>query len=363
MKVLITYASAGAGHRRSAEAIYDYLKNNRKDLSLELVDILPFTSRFFNFCYNCGYPFLVHYTVWLWGFFFWMTEFKLTRWLSRKNALIVNYLGCRKFVAYLIKKKFDYIISTHFLNSELAANLKLKNKIQAKLITIITDFGVHPFWVSPGTDLYVVASGLTKDKLLNSKVEDEKIQVSGIPFALSFAKAQNRAELAEKFGIKKDSFTVLLMTGSFGSGPLEQIAQSLNDQAQVLVVCASNEKLFGRLKKRNLENVKVFGFVDNAQELMGVCDVIITKPGGASLTELLNMGLVPIFVSAIPGQEEENIRVLARYGIGWAPKNIKQIKQLIVSLKNNPAKLKDLQSHIGSLAKPFACQEISRVIR
>jgi len=84
MKVLITYASAGAGHRRAAEAIYDYLISNRKDIEAELVDILTFTNPFFRFCYNYGYPFLLHYARWLWGFFFRVSEFSLTRKLSRR---------------------------------------------------------------------------------------------------------------------------------------------------------------------------------------------------------------------------------------------------------------------------------------
>ena len=363
MKVLITYASAGAGHRRAAEAVYSYLKDNRKDLTLELVDILPFTNPFFRFFYNSGYPFLVHYATWLWGFFFWLTESRLSRWFSRRGALIVNYLGCYRFVKYLIKERFDFIISTHFLNSELAANLKLRNKIQAKLITVVTDFGVHPFWVSNGTDLYIAASGLTKDKLLKMGIAEQKIQATGIPFSPSFVKTQNRAQLAEKFGIDKNKFTVLVMTGSFGSGPLEEIAESLSSEAQVLVVCAKNKKLFCRLQKRNLENVKVFGFVDNAEERMGVCDVIITKPGGSSIAEFLNMELFPLFISAIPGQEKENIRILAGYGVGCAPKNIKQIKEWVVDLKNDPQKLQSLKKNIGQVAKPLACQEIASVIR
>ncbi|MDP2927654.1 MAG: glycosyltransferase [Candidatus Omnitrophota bacterium] len=363
MKVLVTYVSAGAGHRRAAEAAYDYLKNNRQDLKLKLVDILPFGNPILRFCYNSGYPFLVNYATWLWGLFFWMTEFKLTRWISRKSSLIVNYFSFRKFVNYLIKEEFDFIISTHFLNSELAANLKLRNKVQAKLITVITDFGVHPFWVSNGTDLYVVASRLTKDKLLNMGVEEQKIQASGIPFSPSFVKTQNRAQLAEKFGINPNSFTVLLMTGSFGSGPLEEISESLMCEAQVLVVCARNKKLFARLQKRNLENVKVFGFVDNAQELMAVSDCIVTKPGGATITEVLIMELPVIFISAIPGQETANVEALAEYGIVVSPKNIEEIKNFVLDLKNNPQKILELRQRIREIKKPFACKELASVIR
>jgi processive 1,2-diacylglycerol beta-glucosyltransferase len=363
MKVLITYASAGAGHRRAAEAIYDYLKNNRRDLAVELVDILPLSKPFFRFCYNSGYQFLVHYAGWLWAFFFWMTQFRLTNWLSRKSAIIINYFSCSKFVQFLKKERFDFIISTHFLNSELAANLKLSNKIQAKLVTVITDFGVHPFWLSKGTDIYTVASDFTKDKLLKAGIGEEKIKVLGIPFSSNFAKSQNREKLAVKFGIEAGKFTVLIMTGSFGSGPLEEITKSICADVQVLVVCAKNKLLFRRLQKENLKNVVVFGFVNNPEELMAVADLIVTKPGGLSIVELLNIGLLPIFVAAIPGQEEENIKAMVSYNLGFAPKSIKQVKKLILDLKHNPEKLANLKNNISQVAKPSVCQELANVIR
>ena len=95
---------------------------------------------------------------------------------------------------------------------------------------------------------------------------------------------------------------------------------------------------------------------------MAVSDVIITKPGGSSIVEFLNMGLFPIFISAIPGQEQENVKILAGYGVGYVPKNIKQIKDMILDLKNNPQKLQSLKKNIGQVAKPSVCQEISSVI-
>jgi len=363
MKVLITYASAGAGHKRVAEAIYDYLNIHRPDLKLELLDIIPGSTGFFRFSYGKGYTFLVHYASWLWAFFFWMTEVKFIRWFSRKSSTITNYFSCRKFRTYLENESFDYIISTHFLNSELAANLKLKNIIKGKLITVITDFGVHPFWVSKGTDLYVVATGFTKQKLLEMGVAGDSIKEFGIPVASTFAIHQDREKLAKKLGIDTKKFTVLLMTGSFGLGPLEEIAESLCNQAQVLVVCARNKKLYLRLEKRNLENVKVFGFIDNIQELMAVSDMMITKPGGSSIVELLNMELLPIFIAAIPGQESENLKVLASYVVGSVANNILEIKKVVLDLKNNPRKIEELKQKIREIKKPFACQELARVIR
>lgn len=363
MKVLITYVSAGAGHRKAAEAVYDYLKNNRQDLDLKLVDALPFGSFYFRFCYNWGYPFLVHYAAWLWGFFFWATEFCVCRKVVRKCSSIINYSSCRKFVQYLKDENFDYIISTHFLNSELAANLKLKNKIKSKLITVITDFGVHPFWISEGTDTYIAASEFTRDGLLKEGVSESQVSVTGIPFNLNFNKAQDRHQLADRFGIAADKFTALIMTGSFGSGPLDKITKVLCNDVQVLVVCAENKELYNRLRRINYKDVKVFGFINNVEELMAVSDCIITKPGGSSIAELLAVGLVPIFITAIPGQEEHNAEILTEHGIGFRPKNIKQIRDLVIELKNNSQKLQVLKNNIKAIAKPFACREIADVIR
>ena len=363
MKVLITYVSAGAGHRKAAEAVYNYLKDNRQDLDLKLVDALPLGSFYFRFCYNWGYPFLVHYATWLWGFFFWITELGLTRRLIRKASSVVNYFSCQKFAQYLKDEDFDFIISTHFLNSELVANLKLKNQIKSKLITVITDFGVHPFWISKGTDIYVAASEFTRDELLREGVAEIQISVTGIPFSPNFNKPQDRNRLADKLGIAADKFTVLVMTGSFGSGPLEEIARELYDDAQVLVVCAKNKSLFKRLQKKNYKNVKAFGFVNNVEELMAVSDLMVTKPGGSSIAELLAVGLVPIFITAILGQEENNVKILTSHGIGFSPQNIRQIKGLVIDLKSNPQKLQELKNNIKAIARPFACREIADVIR
>ncbi len=106
-----------------------------------------------------------------------------------------------------------------------------------------------------------------------------------------------------------------------------------------------------------------FGFINNAEELMAVSDVIITKPGGSSIAELLNMGLSPVFIAAIPGQEQENIKVLAAYQVGCAANKIKQIKEFVLDLKNDPSKLADLRNNIARIKKPFACRELADVIR
>ena len=363
MKLLITYASAGAGHRRVAEAVYNYFKEERPEVNLEMVDILTKTNALFRFDYVKGYSFLVRYAVKLWHFAFWLTEFKVLRPLTRFFAFLTNQINTQGFAAYLIRENPDYIISTHFLPSEIAAHLKIRKKISSTVITIITDFGVHPFWVSRGTDLYIVASDFTRDKLIAEGIPPEKIKVFGLPSDTKFLQQFDRAALAGKLGIAADKFTVLLMTGSFGIGSLEDLTASLCRDVQVLVVCATNKKLYVKLNKRNLPNVKVFGFVNNAEELMGSCDIIITKPGGSTIAEILNMELVPVFISVIPGQEEGNVEALEQFGISSTPKGIEAIKDTVLDFKNHPEKLQEIRMRIQKIKKPFSCRELANVIR
>ncbi|MFA5287690.1 MAG: glycosyltransferase [Candidatus Omnitrophota bacterium] len=363
MRVLIVYASSGAGHRRAAEAIYDYLKDNHTDLGVKIIDVLDKTNALFRFDYTFGYSFLVKYAVALWRFAFWLTEFKLFRFLSSPIATFVNNINSISFIRYLIRKNPDVIISTHFLSADIAALLKRNKKIKSKLITVITDFGVHPYWIAEGTDLYVVASDFTRERLLKEGVSPERIKVFGLPFHPKFLKQFDRITLARKIGINPDKFTVLLMTGSEGIGPLEKIAEFLSSDLQVLVVCASNERLHRRLLKKNIPNVKVFGFIENAEELMAVSDCIVTKAGGSTIAEVINMDLAPIFISMIPGQESANVEALRRLGVGLVPKNICQLKEMVMELKNNPDKLNLMKERLEEIKKPLACQEIAGVIR
>ena len=79
---------------------------------------------------------------------------------------------------------------------------------------------------------------------------------------------------------------------------------------------------------------------------MAASDMIVTKPGGSSIVELINMMLFPVFICAIPGQERENILALTSCNVGYAPKNIKEIRKIVLDLKNNPAKLQELKNNI-----------------
>ncbi len=362
MKIIVAYASAGAGHFKAAEAIYDYIKEHCPEINVQIVDVLKKANALFRFSYAFGYPFLVTRLKFLWWLAFWLTDFKPLRLFSRPIASVINQLNTKAFARLLIQENPDAIISTHFLPSQVSSSLKKAKKIKSRLVTIITDFSIHPFWISPATDIYVVASGFTREQLVNEGVREERIKEFGIPAHSKFLMQYDRGELCKKIDIDENKFTILIMTGSFGLGPLEEIVDALYKDVQILIVCAANKKLYARLKNRNLANVRVFGFIDNAQELMAVSDIIITKPGGMTISEIISMELAPVFISAIPGQEAGNIEALKIYGIGLCARSTEGIKNIVLDFKEHQDKLKSIKENIRKVKKPDCLREICNAV-
>lgn len=362
MKVLITYASTGAGHLKAAQALYRTIKENCPGVEVAALDILEKSSVLFRHFYSGGYSFLVRYTLPLWQLLFWVTDFKAFRPFARFVVSLANHQHTKNFLAFLIRERFDCVVSTHFLPSEICACAKQAGKINSRLITVITDFAVHGFWVSDGTDLYVVATELTRNNLIGKGAPPDIIKIFGIPVDPEFLKQQNLDLLREKLHTDKKQFTVLIMTGSLGIGPVEEVVDLLHGCVRILVLCGRNVKLYSKLKKKKYPGVDVFAFVDSIPEMMSVSDCIITKPGGLTIAESLAKDLFPIFIAAIPGQEAENIHVLSRYGVGRHAKNARCVKNIILDFKKNPEKLVSLKENIRAIKKPDAAKEICHVV-
>lgn len=357
-EIIFAHASAGAGHQKAAEALYNYFIGHPCAYQLQLLDVLSGVDPFYRFSYTRGYPFLINHALFLWRFGFWLTSLKRFEGAVQNLTLFANRFNTSKFADVLIRRDPEYVVSTHFLTSQVCCDLKKHNRIRSKLVTVVTDFDVHPFWVNDSTHLYIVASEFTKERLKTQGIDNSKIVVYGIPVDPKFLCTHDKGSLREKFSLKPDMHTVLVITGSFGLGPLEEITDLLREEAQVLVVCARNKKLYSRLASKNYPSVKVFGFINNVEELMSVADIIVTKPGGMTIAEILTMELVPIFISPIPGQETGNISAMAHYGIGSVAKNPHDVLRIIREYKNNPEKLRLVKERIQKIKKPFAAMEL-----
>lgn len=349
MKILIAYSSAGTGHKKIAEAVFGEFSTRIKET--KILDALDHTNCFFKFIYSQGYYFLSIYLQKLWRFFFYFCD---NRFFSLPIDLIrssINRLNSKKFCAFLEREKPDIIISTHFFVNEVVNFLKKKRIVKSYLVSIITDFYAHRFWIKENVDLYVVAIKETKEELIKKGISEEKIRVLGIPVKEEFHTPQDRGFICQKLGLREDMFTVLIVTGTKGFGSIEEITDYLQDEIQIICVCGTNRKLYRRLRNKRYEFTKVYGLVENMFELMSVPDLIITKPGGSTISEALVKYLPMIFISIIPGQEEKNAKFMEDLGIGLIPKDIRNLKRIIFYLKENKDELSKIKERFKEIPK------------
>ena len=355
-KIFILYASAGVGHKKAAEALFSSPHFPKSGARLmDICDFMPALPRWF---YTKGYIFAITRLVWLWTFLYFMSDTPFLRVFNVHLRRFFDSKICARLIELIKKEGPEAVISTQFLASEIVCYAKQKFNLKTKLITVVTDFGVHNFWINPSTDVYCCASESTRAILIKKGVQESRIRVTGIPVHEKFLIPQNADALASEFGLKKDKLTVLIMTGGIGAGPIDDVVDHLKDEAQLLVVCGHNKELFDRLSQKGYPNVRLFGFVDFVEKLMKVSDLIVTKAGGLSVAESLVMGLPMIFFYLIPGQELNNAKTMENYGAGIITESCEQIKAAIKRFKDNPAERTEYRKRILNIAKPNAAQEI-----
>lgn len=369
MKALIVYAKAGAGHKRAAEAVFSAFKRRGEDKDVGIVDCLEYTNSWFKYLYPNVYIFLVRFLSPIWAIIYYSLDKRSVYSLIRPFRRINNHLVTQRFTKYLKTERPKVVISTQFFASEVVAALKKKQELDTTLISVITDFGAHTFWESEDVDFFIVASEDTKGDLLLRHIPEEKIKVLGIPVEPPLLEEFNQAQLRDQLGLERSLFTVLIVGGGFGVGPIRELVYSLDglsdemrDRVQLVVVCSQNKKLYGEMKgiaPKLKINTMIFGFVPDLYKMMKASEVIISKSGGLTTAEALASGLPMIIISPIPGQESKNCDLLVKNGAAMRIARPVEVKEVIEKLINTPDKLEKMRQNCLSLSRPDSADDIA----
>src|SRR6056297_23931 len=245
-------------------------------------------------------------------------------------------------------KKPDLIIGTHPFAVKLIGAIKNSNKIETPFISIVTDFEAHQTYVDSKVDAYVTGSRHTRAGLIKKGIASEKIYPLGIPIKSEFLKDSEHPPL------HPGKFTVLLMGGSMGLRGIKKVLSRLTAMDENLfihAVCGNNRELKNRLREKHADAIaagklNVMGFVDNISELMDDADVIITKPGGLTVSESIAKNLPMIIPFFIPGQEEENADFLALREAAVKIEKEEDLESIIKSMINDPGVLEGMRSNM-----------------
>ncbi|MCX5680018.1 MAG: glycosyltransferase [Candidatus Omnitrophica bacterium] len=219
------------------------------------------------------------------------------------------------------------------------------------------------------TDNYYINMMVAKIRRLNNWMNSGKLvkyidQTKPEPV---FSKKLDRKAIFHKTGLKEGVFTILVIGGGFGVGPIEDIVKEvgkLSVKVQMAVVCGHNDDLVLRIEalKPTLPcDVKVLGFIDNVYEYMEISDILISKSGGITVSESLAKELPMIVISPIIGQETRNCDFIVKHNTAFRISRVQELKAIVEDLVRHPDKDRSMKDSIILIKKPMACFDVAKL--
>jgi processive 1,2-diacylglycerol beta-glucosyltransferase len=103
------------------------------------------------------------------------------------------------------------------------------------------------------------------------------------------------------------------------------------------------------------------GFTDQIDELMAAADVVVSKPGGLTTSEVLARGAAMVIVNPIPGQESRNSDFLLENGAAIKANNAATLPLKLSRLLADRGRLETLKANAKKLGRPRAAFDVARV--
>jgi len=103
----------------------------------------------------------------------------------------------------------------------------------------------------------------------------------------------------------------------------------------ITIVCGKNKKLYEKLQNYNNKNLKVIGYSKNINDLIKSSDIVISKPGGLSSTEIASFRKGLIHVFPIPGVETGNTQYFSKHNLSFVANSNEEIINYVNKLLKN----------------------------
>ncbi|AXB56632.1 undecaprenyldiphospho-muramoylpentapeptide beta-N-acetylglucosaminyltransferase [Flavobacterium fluviale] len=201
----------------------------------------------------------------------------------------------------------------------------------------------------------------------------EKIVLTGNPVRQDLIDIESKRDEAIAFyGLDPNKKTVLVLGGSLGARRINQLIEKelqnfLSQNVQVIWQCG--KLYFEDYKKYNQSNVKVVDFIERMDFVYAASDVIISRAGASSVSELCIVGKPLIFIPSPNVAEDHQTKnaqaiVDAKGAILLKESELEsQFSIVFEALLKDQGKQKQLSDNIKKLAMPNATKVIVEEIK
>ncbi len=353
MKILIISCSTGGGHNACAKYILEELKDN--NIEAEFKDFYDIVNKkakklseklYLSTLNGNGKIFKVVYKL---GELYSKTKLK-------SPVYLVNKLYKKNLYNYIIQNKIDLVITTHIFPALTLTAIK-----KVPFLLVATDYTACPFMEEANPNYYVIQNGIEKD-FINKGIDEKKLLKTGIPVSSNFIK--NAKDIRYNLNIDKEK-TILIMLGSMGFGNINKIVNNLLeiDNTKIIIVTGSNKELYNKLKKIKNKKLITLGYVHNMNDLIYSSDIVVSKPGGLSSTEITSINKPLIHAFAIPGIETINTNFFYNHKMSIKCDNENEIIQNIIKLLNDNKLQKEMIKSQSKIINKNSASDLVKFIK
>lgn len=351
-KILILSTSHGAAHRRASEAMREAFFELDPRIKVTVMDAIGACARWFRAYYD---SYAIPLRLWP-GL--WRRIEQVQHQQTSTNPLWLYRLGGRRLFRTIREIDPDIVIATEVGVCELAVLYKRESRARYFLVGLeLMDF--NHAWIQPEVDLYPVVHSDFAAELQAAGAPASKVIVSGTPIDPVFARLPDRQTIRERLEVRSDLPLMLLLFGGTGFGKPRRIVAELKKvhrPFQAIFIAGKNRALQAELENlcRAVPGWRALGWVDNVHEWMTAADLLLSKPGGATLMEACACGLPLLAFDPLPGNEERTCRWIEKWGAGAWIKSADQISSTIERLLNDEPERASLRDRARAVARPNA---------
>ena len=200
----------------------------------------------------------------------------------------------------------------------------------------------------------------------------EKIVKTGNPIRDGLLNiGEYRSEGLSYFHLDSQRKTLLVLGGSLGARRINQLIEQqlpLFEQLGVQVLWQCGKLYYEEYKKYNSEQVRVLAFIDRMELAYAAADVIISRAGASSVSELCVVGKPVIFIpspNVAEDHQTKNARAIADKQAAILLRESElneQFANTFSKLIADEAQQEALSAHIKALAQPNATKDIVNLI-
>ncbi len=366
MKILILSSSTGEGHNSAAKAVMESL--TAYGAECRLIDPLSFKSENVMKKVASIYNNMIRKTPKLFGLIYKIGAFYDFLRLPSPVAW-ANSTYADKLAEYIKAEGFDAVVGTHIFSMQAMLAVKKKHGIAVPCYTVMTDYVDIPFYKDlKEHEGHFVPTKETKESLVKKGFNPNNVYITGIPVSPKFALDTPKSDIRNKLGIAEGKRVITILSGGAGCGNMVKLCKKtdagLDGNHLIFVFPGKNKKLKEKLNRAfsSNERIRIVDFTPDVHLYIKASDVVLSKPGGLSSTEIAAANVPLVHLKAIPGCESYNVKYYSENGLSLPAKNYNSALTATALLLTDKAMAEKMVKKQGELINKSAGEDIARVI-